>query len=254
MNLIGIVGGIGPFAGLDLYNKILAETKVSSDQEHLPVVMVSVPEKIEDRSRFLLGETDINPAYAVVEVIKKLKCADATHIGIPCNAMHAPEIFDIIRHQIEEYEIEINLLNMVEETIAFINTYFPGINKIGVLSTTGTFKKKVYYNALIENSLEPIRPSEDVQQEIHEAVYNKKSGIKANSSPITKRAKNSLVKGIRYLKDHGAEGIILGCTEIAYAMPYKMLNDLPLFNSTRILARALINKTYPEKLNPYPKK
>jgi aspartate racemase len=248
MNIIGIVGGIGPFAGLDLCNKILSETQVSSDQEHLPVALISVPEKIEDRSRFLLGESDVNPAYAVTEVIKKLKCVDATHVAIPCNAMHAPEIFDVVMQEIEETGLKIHLINMVEETISYIKSHHSDIQKIGVLSTTGTFKKRVYYNALIDNDFEPIRPSEDVQKEIHEAVYNRQIGIKAKSSPITNRAKNSLVKGIRYLKDNGAEGTILGCTEIAYAMPYKKLSDLPLFNSTRILARALISYTYPDKL------
>ncbi len=248
MNVIGIVGGIGPFAGLDLCDKILSKTHVSTDQEHLPVVLVSVPEKIEDISRFLLGESDINPAYAVVEVIKKLQCADATHIAIPCNAMHAPGIFDVIKTQIEETEVKVRLLDMVDETILFIKTYHSDIRKIGVLSTTSTFKKKVYFNALKNIGFEPIRPSENVQKEIHEAVYNKKTGIKAQSTPITNRAKNSLVKGIRYLKHNGAEGIILGCTEIAYAIPYKKLSDVLLFNTTRILIRALINYTYPEKL------
>jgi len=248
MKIIGIVGGIGPFAGLDLCDKIMAETHVLSDQDHLPVALVSVPEKIEDRSRFLLGESDINPAYAVIEVIKKLECIEATHIAIPCNAMHAPEIFDVIKQQIDKTTPGVHLLNMVEETISFIKNYYSDIQKIGVLSTTGTFKKKVYFNALKNNGFEPIRPSEEVQEEIHEAVYNKQIGIKAKSTPITNRAKNSLVKGIRYLKEHGAEGIILGCTEIAYATPYKKLSDLPLFNTTRILARALISYTYPEKL------
>jgi aspartate racemase len=162
--------------------------------------------------------------------------------------MHAPEIFDVIKQQIDKTTPGVHLLNMVEETISFIKNYYSDIQKIGVLSTTGTFKKKVYFNALKNNGFEPIRPSEEVQEEIHEAVYNKQIGIKAKSTPITNRAKNSLVKGIRYLKDHGAEGIILGCTEIAYAMPYKKLSDLPLFNTTRILARALISYTYPEKL------
>ncbi|MGM0497436.1 MAG: aspartate/glutamate racemase family protein, partial [Bacteroidota bacterium] len=99
MKIIGVVGGIGPYAGLDLCEKIMKETLVKSDQDHLPIAMLSVPGKIEDRSRFLLGQSETNPAFAVSEVIQKLHDVGATHIGIPCNTMHAPEIFDTLEDQ-----------------------------------------------------------------------------------------------------------------------------------------------------------
>lgn len=44
--MIGIVGGIGPFAGKDLLEKIFANTFANSDQEHLDVVLLSMPSKI----------------------------------------------------------------------------------------------------------------------------------------------------------------------------------------------------------------
>ncbi len=250
MSIIGVVGGIGPYAGLDLCDKIMKETLVQSDQDHLPVALLSLPEKIEDRSRFLLGQSKINPAFAVSDVIQKLNEMGATNIGIPCNTMHAPQIFNVLTEQIENKGLNVKVVNMIGEVISFISTNHNDIKKIGILSTTGTYKKKIYYDALIDKGFIPVRVSEDIQEEIHEAIYNKEFGIKSKSAPITKRAKNILVNGVRYLKDAGAEGIILGCTEIAYAMPYKKLNDLPLFNTTKILARSLINLTYPEKLKP----
>ena len=54
MNIIGIVGGVGPYAGLDLTEKIFGQTIASSDQEHLPVALLSLPERIEDRTRYLV--------------------------------------------------------------------------------------------------------------------------------------------------------------------------------------------------------
>jgi len=248
MKIIGVVGGIGPYAGLDLCDKIMKETLVQSDQDHLPIALLSLPEKIEDRSRYLLGQSKTNPAFAVSEVIQKLYRIGATHIGIPCNTMHAPGIFNVLTEQVENQGLNVQIVNMIEEVISFIRSNHNNIKKIGILSTTGTFKKKIFYNALIDHGIIPVRVSEEIQEEIHEAIYNEEIGIKSKSSPITKRAKNTLVKGIRYLKDNGAEGVILGCTEIAYAMPYKKLNDLPLLNSTQILARSLINYTNPAKL------
>ena len=47
---IGIVGGAGPYAGLDLAQKILQQTRVENDQDHLPTLLISTPDKIEDLS------------------------------------------------------------------------------------------------------------------------------------------------------------------------------------------------------------
>ena len=52
---IGIVGGAGPYAGLDLAQKLLQQTKANSDQDYLPTLLISTPELIEDRTDFLLG-------------------------------------------------------------------------------------------------------------------------------------------------------------------------------------------------------
>ena len=54
---IGVLGGVGPYAGLDLMRKIFDQTEASCDQEHLSVIQYSLSEHIIDRTRFLLGET-----------------------------------------------------------------------------------------------------------------------------------------------------------------------------------------------------
>ncbi len=249
--MIGIVGGVGPYAGLDLTRYIFDETIAGKDQEHLPVTMMSVPEKIKDRSEYLLGKTETNPAYAVSEIILQLEGAGCTTIGIPCNTMHSPEIFNVIKEKLKKAGSQVRLINIIDEVIQFINHFYPEINTIGVLSTTGSYKSGVYHNALEASGFKPIKHAVELQYEIHQAVYDSNFGIKAQSKTPSKRAKNILVNGIRRFKDHGAEGIILGCTEIAYTLPYKILENIPLVNATQILGRSLIHYTFPEKLKPF---
>ena len=62
---IGVLGGVGPYAGLDLMRKIFDLTEAHSDQEHLSVIQFSLSEHIADRTRFLLGETEANPGEAM---------------------------------------------------------------------------------------------------------------------------------------------------------------------------------------------
>ena len=58
--MIGIVGGIGPYAGLDLLKKVFDNTLANSDQEHLDTILLSMPSKIEDRTEYLIGKVKIN--------------------------------------------------------------------------------------------------------------------------------------------------------------------------------------------------
>ena len=64
--IIGIVGGVGPLAGLDLQAKIVAQTIAGRDQDHLPVVSLSWPGPIPDRTEYLLGRVAENPAQMCI--------------------------------------------------------------------------------------------------------------------------------------------------------------------------------------------
>ena len=57
---IGIVGGVGPHAGLDLTRKLFDHTRAEADQEHLPVMLYSFPDRIGERPAFLLGKTAVS--------------------------------------------------------------------------------------------------------------------------------------------------------------------------------------------------
>lgn len=69
---IGVLGGVGPYAGLDLMRKIFDQTEANCDQEHLSVIQYSLSEHIIDRTRFLLGETDENPGEAIGEIMVRM--------------------------------------------------------------------------------------------------------------------------------------------------------------------------------------
>src|SRR5690606_7547188 len=70
--MIGIVGGVGPLAGLDIFKKIIEETIATKDQEHLPVILSSKPHRIADRTAFLLQNSNENPGYALLKIIEEL--------------------------------------------------------------------------------------------------------------------------------------------------------------------------------------
>ena len=244
--MIGVVGGMGPYAGLDLVQKIFNETNAKTDQDHIPVSMISIPHSIEDRTKFLLNNSLKNPAIAIAEVIHKLRGQGATVIGMPCNTAHAGPIFDEIQNRIPS---DIFFVHMIQEVVRHIKNQYSSIQNVGILATTGTIKTKVYHEEMIDNKLNPITMSQDKQDTIVEpAIYDKGFGIKAYSNPVNPEARDKLEIAVKLLFNEGAEVVILGCTEIPLALPESNYNGIPLIDSTAILARALILNSNPDLL------
>jgi aspartate racemase len=235
---IGIVGGVGTFAGIDLYRKIYKYTDARTDQEHLPVVLVSVPAEVADRTMFLQGEVEENPGIAIARIIKTLASAGAEVVGIPCNTAHSPSILNEILKRIPE---NIRLLHMVEEVGRYMSIHYPEIKRAGIMGTTGTIRSKVYTDVLSTFNIEAIYPDEHMQKKlVHPAIYDKSYGIKAFSDPVTDRSRNDLLKVASSLVSRGSEAIVLGCTEIPLAIPETTLGHSIVIDSVSILAQALI--------------
>ena len=184
--MIGIVGGVGTFAGIDLLRRIYRLTEARTDQDHLPVVLVSDPEKVVDRSRFLTGETNINPGLALADIIATLDRAGARLVGIPCNADHAPSIYrEILKRKPEK----LLLVHLIEEVAEHLSTSYPGIRTAGILGTSGTYLSRVYSKPLSARGITALYPEQEIQDElIHPAVYDTSFGIKAYSDPVRPRA------------------------------------------------------------------
>ncbi len=244
--IIGVVGGVGPYAGIDLVQKIFNQTKATCDQEHLPVSMLSVPGSIPDRTEFLLGKGDVNPALAISEVICTLYQQGASVVGMSCNTAHAAPILNEI---IDRIPREVKLVSTIHSVAKYIKEHYPSIVKVGILSTTGTFLSNVYPDCLSEYGLVGIQVSEEIQEfHVQPAIYDRNYGIKAHSNPVTTPAKRGLLTGVEYMIEKGVEAIILGCSELPLALKYKEFKEVPLIDTTQVLARALILEASPEDL------
>jgi aspartate racemase len=239
--MIGIVGGIGTFAGIDLYRKIYQHTDARTDQDHPPVALLSIPHKVLDRTMYLEGEVDENPGIAIGGIIHELSSVGAEVIGIPCNTAHVPVIFKEIEKRVPP---GVKLLHMIEEVGSSISVHYPEIRRAGILGTNGTWMSKVYSDILATYQIEAIYPGEEMQKSlVHPAIYDKGYGIKAYADPVTERSRHDLLEAAMYLVKEGAEAIVLACTEIPLAIRESQIGQCLVFDSVSILALALINKS-----------
>lgn len=245
--MIGIIGGVGPLAGIDIARKIMEETLAHTDQEHLPVLLSSQPNRIPNRLEYLMGVEPRNPGHAIAEISMELEKTGATVIGMPSNTAHTPPIFDLIQAELAKQGSQVRFLHMIEEMAHYIQQEHPD-KTVGVLATNGTRNNGLYKNTFEKLGMACLQPSESMQTKVHEAIYDKTYGIKYVSSPVTNRAHDALVAAIQELKHQGAQLVVFGCTDIPMALKEKSYNGLPVLDPNRILARALIQATSPEKL------
>lgn len=245
--MIGIVGGVGPLAGLDIFKKIIEETEVETDQDHLPVLLMSYPHKIVDRTEYIVGKVNTNPGFALADIIRSLAANGAKVAAIPCNTAHAEPIFSVIEGELEKSGTAIQLLHLVRETAKYIKATSPQA-KVAVLSTTGTRNTGLYKTHLVEQQLEVLELTDAWQERVHEAIYSKSYGIKAFSSPVKDKAVEELTLAMDEFVKQGITHFVLGCTELPLALTQNQYKSLPLIDPNRIIARALINVVAPEKL------
>ncbi len=241
--IIGIVGGMGPESGLALFNDILCHSNATTDQTHLSVILMSFPKYIVDRTLFLEGLTTINPAFNIIEVIRKLENAGAKVVGIACNTSHSPQIYKVILEELDKANSQVRLINMPFETCMYIKRNHPHIRRVGIMTTNGAYKSGLYNNMLKDIGYEVIIPKFRFQNDIiHKMIYDQKFGIKSNPNTTTKMVKQFVNKALNFFKKNGAEAVILGCTELSLVLTKKVVNDMFIIDSTECLAKALIRE------------
>ena len=247
--MIGLVGGVGPEAGRLLHGFIIEETarqkNIGCDQDHLMLNHISASPIIPDRTQFLLGNEYENPAIGAFKVIEALSGSAAIFdkscvVGVPCNTFHAPAIFGELERLLTESEISnIELLNMINETVNHIRANLNSGAKIGLMSTTGTRHVGIYREPLEKAGYTVVEVDPAKQSNLHDTIYNSDWGIKA-VSPVSEKAKTNFEMYAQQLIDGGAETIILGCTEIPLALPGEEFKGVSLLDPMRVIAKSLV--------------
>ena len=248
---IGIVGGMGPYAGMDLERKVFDCVDAKSDQDYPDVMMVSQPRLIPDRSYYIMHPETENPCTGIEHVVQKLSEMGATHIAIPCNTAHSPIIMKQVTSFIEMNGLDVTLMNIVEETYRWVRENVKE-GKVVLYATQGTYYSGVYNSYFGQGGrLELVEPEEEDKRLIWDAIYSHEYGIKAFSNPVQDRAVENFRLVTEKMLAKGYDSYIMGCTEIPLAMGRLRL-PITKIDPAKILARALVREVCPEKLKADP--
>jgi len=226
MKTIGLVGGMSWESTVEYYRIINQRVKEKAGGFHsAKLVMYSVDfDEVEKRQH--RGEWQELTAM-MIDAAQKVERAGADFILICTNTMHlmADEV---------QTGIRIPLLHIVDVTAEAVTAR--SFTKVALLGTRFTMEKDFYKGRLrLKHGLDVIVPEEKDREVIHAILYNELC-----RGEIREPSRQAFREIIARLETRGAQGIILGCTEIPLLVSQEDYK-IPLFDTTTLHARAAVD-------------
>ncbi|MDR2711216.1 MAG: amino acid racemase [Burkholderiales bacterium] len=237
--LVGVLGGMGPAATVDFMQKLIDLTDAGSDQQHIPLLVSSIPD-IPDRGAYLLNGGE-SPEPALLCCLQMLEQAGAACIVIPCNTAHYwfPQL---------KAATQAEMLNLIEAVAEAARE--AGFYRVGLLATGATLATGLYQTVLERFGIDCVAPEGALQEAVMDGIHALKAGDTAS-------ARRSFDAPYRFLQEQKVEAIILGCTEIPIILAGEV-REMPAFflDSNKILAQVVVRwyekKTGKTLLRPPP--
>lgn len=217
--IVGILGGMGPAATVDFYDKLIKATPAQHDQDHLRVVIWADP-TVPSRNEAILSRGQ-SPTPWLERGVQTLIRAGAEIIVVPCNTVHTylPAVMAMKNVQ---------FISMIDATIEALSRSTGGA-KIGLLAADGAIASHLYQSALRKAGFEPVLLDEPSQQELMQVIDNVKAGR------VGREERDRVLTQLTKLVAQGASTVIAGCTEISVVLS-GIEPELNIIDPSQVLA------------------
>jgi aspartate racemase len=218
--IVGVIGGMGPEATVDLMRRVIAKTPAHGDADHVHLIVESNP-KIPSRIAHLIEGTGEDPTPELVRIAQNLERAGADALAMPCNTAH-------VYAQAIARSVSTPLLDMVEMTADAIRQR-PGWRRTMLFASTAVLSTRLFHKALGVRGIEVLVPSR--QEDLMALIMGVKRG------EIGSAAQDSLAQ---LAKDAGnqADVVLIACSELS------VIADritVPVVDSLDVLAQAIVD-------------
>lgn len=225
MKTIGIIGGLGPPSTIEYYKGLTEGSQQRlGGNNAVKIILTSV--NGEDIKGFRLsGDSQAEGAFYANEA-KRLEQAGADFILIASNTSHRNAAF-------VESAVSIPLLHLAKITAGHIHAL--GIKKIGLLGTAPTMEEDFYKAHFTARGLDVLVPDPQDRTHLSALIYNE-----LTQHRLSPAINDAFVTVAKKLQQQGAEGIILGCTELTL-LDFSSLT-VPLFDTVKIHIAAALDE------------
>jgi len=226
MKTIGIIGGIGPESTIEYYRLIIALYSERIPDGSSPSIIIN---SIDLKK--LLGMVEANELARLTDYligeIQRLARAGAECGLVAANTPHI--VFDEVRRQ-----ASIPLISIVEATCEAVKDL--GLRKLGLFGARYTMQGRFYPDVFSKDEIALVVPDEDDQAFIHYIYFDEL--VKGTVLPKTRERLLTIVDRLK--ERDGIQGLILGGTELSLILRDSTVCDVPVLDTTRIHAKAIV--------------
>lgn len=219
--VVGVIGGMGPEATVELMRRVIARTDAADDEDHVHLLVESNP-KIPSRIAHLIEGTGDDPLPEILRVARNLQGAGADVLAMPCNTAH---------HYAQQIRaaVTIPLLDMVRLAVARIAAASPRA-RVGLLASTAVLRVGVYERELADRGLEAVVPRR--QEDLMTLIRAVKRGDTGD------RAARQLAEIGAELEDR-CEIVLIACSELSLIRAH-LAARARVLDSLDVLADAVV--------------
>ncbi len=220
--IVGVIGGMGPEATVDLMQRIIRNTPATDDVDHVRCIVDNNP-KIPSRIKALLENSGENPGVHMADMGRRLEAWGADFLAIPCNTAH-------VYHGDVERAVNIPVLHIVDLAIKAALRKKDNLKQIGVLATPMVRITKLYEDRFAPFGISVIYPDSQDEVKLFEIIRKIKAG---DTGPAQKEALKIIQQK---LVGKGAELCILACTELGLVLQ----EDDMTIDAAEVLAKSIV--------------
>jgi aspartate racemase len=197
----GVIGGMGSKATSVFFERLIGSSKAEKDQDHMNVMILNHA-TLPDRTEVIIENKENDFLDCIKKDFEIMEFAGVTDVAIPCNSAH-------FFYEDMKKMTNINIINMIEETVKVIHKTHGEGTKVGLLATDGTVRSALYNKYCEQYNLDMVVPDLKVQQDIMKVIYgNIKGHMNLDSSLL-----EELIEFFVY--EEKCKTIIIGCTELS---------------------------------------
>ncbi len=222
--IVGILGGMGPQATVDLMQRIIRLTKVLDDIDHIRCIVDNNP-KIPSRIKAIIEKDGEDPGPCMADMAKRLETWGADFLAIACNTAH-------YYYEVISRAVDIPVINMIDSVLDHIKQNYPDCSKIGILGSPAIRITKLYEKKFNLFDIKIIYPDHKYQEMLFNVIRDIKAGNTGSS------VLESYTCICNHLKNKDIFYTIIACTELS------VLNtkvSLKTIDAAQILAQKIID-------------
>lgn len=225
--IVGIIGGMGPAATVDLMQRIIDGTPASDDADHLHLMVDNNP-RVPSRIAALLEGSGESPAPSLAQMARGLEAAGAELLAMPCNTAH---------HYLDDIAaaVRIPVIDMIDEVGRRLRDLNPSPARVGLLASTAVQRIALYERGLAPYRMQVLFPEPAQQGALMLLIRAVKAG------QVSTAQQQELGRAADNLLQQGAECLVIACTELS-TLAGQLDPGVPLVDAAQVLAEAVIRE------------